>query len=190
MHRRVAVLRNLNSVNDYGYYPLRDAAAVISRTFAAAKGRILYREQGEWFLRGKIRSSLSGNRYRRKFTHGSALRRESKGHCYLPSPALPFTFHTEPRKKIFLERYFPASWFVSLDKKNPDTSVVSRRFFLPSPNNHRHTPKPSCYGDTSMRIIQQTDVHSDVRARFSRYTIPRNVVASVSRGINAKHWDA
>lgn len=144
MHRQVAVLRNLNSVNDYGYYSLRDAAGAISRTFAAAKGGILYREQGEWFLRGKIRSSLSGNRYRRKFTHGSALRRESKGHCYLPSPALPFTFHTELRKKIFLERYFPASWFVSPDKKNPDTSVVSRRFFLPSPNNYRHTPKPSC----------------------------------------------
>lgn len=42
-----AILRNLNSVNDYGYYSLRDAAGVISRTFAAAKGRILYREQGE-----------------------------------------------------------------------------------------------------------------------------------------------
>lgn len=47
-----------------------------------------------------------GNRYRGKFTYGSTLRRESKGHCYLPSPYPPPTWL---RGKIFFHRYFPAS---------------------------------------------------------------------------------
>lgn len=103
----------------------------------------------------------------------------------LPLYPLPFTPSCE-RKYFSKDIFQPPGSFPPTRKIQIPVSFLADSFCLLQTTTGTHL-NPRVYRDTSMRIIQQTDVHSDVRARFSRYTIPRNAAASVSRGINAKH---
>lgn len=149
-------------------------------------GRGLNASKENDFSGGKYIALSQGNRYRGKFTYGSTLRRESKGHCYLPSLYPPPTWL---RGKIFFHRYFPASLVLfPQDNRYLSTDLFfrHRRFFpfCPKLTNSSRIDHYPWWIETSIKIIHP----SEQRSSNMFYTdILRNGIAPVSRGINARH---